>query len=335
MLDQQEKLWDFDAVERGQVGNETIVEITAENIAEYARVALNSDPRYQPSASGLLAMPTMVLSYAPLLREEIAEANGFVAYEVSKTARRQTPFAKCEARWFHPVVPGDTITGRRRVLEKYERRGSKFVTFRVEAINQRGEKAAEYDYTCIFEYAKGQREAPANRDNPRSDAEPETPQADRAKLLDYAAASIGDTLAGLAITESQEIINRRSDFRLAGRPNESNIHTDEEFAKQNIFGGTVNSGPATMSYVDQMLQFSFPLEAFYGGGSLLMRAIEPFRTTDVVTFGGEITEKRRHPPDSPISKGGAEGGVVSCQVKGLNQRGDLVCLADATMIMPE
>ena len=79
-MDQQEKLWDFDAVEPGQVGNETVVEITAENIAEYARVSLNSDPRYHADASGLTAMPTMVLSYAPLLREEIAEANGFVAF---------------------------------------------------------------------------------------------------------------------------------------------------------------------------------------------------------------------------------------------------------------
>ena len=82
MVDQQEKLWTFDAVEPGQVGNETVVEITAENIAEYARLALNPSDTYQPAASGRAAMPTMVLSYAPLLREEIAEANGFVAFEV-------------------------------------------------------------------------------------------------------------------------------------------------------------------------------------------------------------------------------------------------------------
>ena len=119
MVDQQEKLWTFDSVEAGQVGNETVVDISAENIAEYARLALNESPAYQSDASGLVAMPTMVLSYAPLLREEIAEANGFVAVEVSKTARSQTPFAKCEIRWFLPVVAGDTITGRRRVLEKY------------------------------------------------------------------------------------------------------------------------------------------------------------------------------------------------------------------------
>ena len=321
MVEHQEKLWTFDAVEAGQIGNETTVEITAENIAGYARIALNSDPFYQSGDSDLVAMPTMVLAYAPLLREEIADANGFVAFEVSETARSQTPFAKCEARWFLPVVPGDVITGRRKVLEKYERRGSKFVTFRVEAINQRGEKAAEYDYTCIFEYAKGQRTVPARNDGPSSEATPKTPQPSNSGLLEFNSASIGNVLAELTITESEEIMIRKNDFRLAGRKNDSNIHTDEDFAKQNIFAGVTNSGPATMSYVDQNLAMSFPVSSFYSGGSLLMRAITPFRGGDTVTFQGEITGKSE------------EGGkkLLEVRVKGINQRGELVSLSDASL----
>jgi acyl dehydratase len=319
MVDQQEKLWTFDAVEPGQVGNETIVEITAKNIAEYARLALNDSPSYHPDAGSLVAMPTMVLSYAPLLREEIAEANGFVAFEVSKTARSQTPFAKCEIRWFHPVVPGDTIAGRRRVLEKYERRGSKFVTFRVEAVNQRGEVAAEYDYTCIFKYAKGKREVPSQENSPQAAA----PLLATPSLLDFPGVSIGDALDELDITESQEIMNRKNDFRLAGRRNDSNIHTDEEFAKQNIFAGTTNSGPATMSYVNQMLELSFPVSSFYSRGSLLMRAITPFRSGDTVRFQGEITGKSED--------GGKK--LLECRVKGINQRGELVSLSDASLAM--
>jgi len=317
MVDQQESLWTFNAVEAGQVGNETVVEITTENIAEYARLALNPSDTYHSTASGLVAMPTMVLNYAPLLREEIAEANGFVAFEVSKSARSQTPFAKCEIRWSIPVVPGDIMTGRRRVLEKYERRGSKFVTFRVEAINQRGESAAEYDYTCIFEYAKGQRNVPDKESSPQAAA----PQVVSSGLLSFDKATIGDALNESATTESQEIMNRKNDFRLAGRRNDSNIHTDEEFAKQNIFAGTTNSGPATMSYVDQMLELSFPASSFYSGGSLLMRAITPFRSGDTVTFQGEITGKKE--------TGGKK--ALECRVKGINQRGELVCLSDASL----
>ena len=327
MVEQAERLWDYDAVEPGQYGAETVVAITAENIAGYAEVALNGDRRYHgPGAT--LAMPTMVLSYALLLREEIAEANGFVGFEQSQTARRQTPFAKCEIRWHQPVVAGDVVTGRRGVMEKYERRGSRFVTFRVEGINQHGVTAVEYDYTCIFDYAKGQREVPesagptGNSDAPRPGSSMGGGGNARRLLLDYDSAVEGTKLAELSITESQEIINRRGAFRLAGRPpSESNIHTDEEFARQNIFGSIVNSGPATMSYVDQMLQLSFPPEAFYNGGSLLMRAITPFRSGDTVTFAGEVTGRRRE----------GDRGIVECRVRGTNQRGELVCLADASL----
>ena len=58
---------------------------------------------------------------------------------------------------------------------------------------------------------------------------------------------------------------------------------------------------------------------------MLMRAITPFRSGDTVTFGGEITGKRRE-----------EGTrLVECRVKGINQRGELVCLADAAMVLGE
>ena len=329
----QENLWDYDAVEPGQDGFPTVVTLSAEHIAAYARVAQNPDPRFHASAANteyggaLVAMPTMVLTYAPLLRDEIAERQGFVALEESKTARRQTPFAKCEINWFRPVRAGDTLTGTRRVLEKYERRGSRFVTFRVESSNQAGEPVARYDYTCIFSYAKGQ------RDVPREPGMAQPPLAHAAaavttnvpgRWLTFDAIAVGDPLAPLALSESQEIMLRKNGLRLAGKPKPSNIHTDEEFARKNIFAGMVNSGPATLSYVDQMLQRSFPLRAFYDGGRLLMRAITPFRAGDTVTFAGEVTGKRQDDGNK----------IVDCRVRGINQRGELVCLCDATMVLP-
>jgi len=339
MLEQQERLWDFAAVEPGQAGAPAVVNLTAVHISRFALLAQNRDSRYHETGGNreyggaLAAMPTMALAYAPLLREDIAEANGFVALERSLTARRQTPFAKCEVRWSRPALAGDTITSTRRVLEKYERRGSRFVTFRVEASNQRGEPVAEYDYTCIFEYAGGRKELPGRKSPAEPSPERKPPPQEAAgppRLLKLAEVAVGHQLPTLSITESQQVINRKNDFRLAGRPSPSNIHTDEEFARQNIFGGTVNSGPATISYVDQMLQLSFPLQAFHDGGRLLMRAIEPFRAGDTVTFRGEVTDKRSHPSSAPPGK----RGVVECRVMGTNQRGDLVCLADAALILP-
>ena len=322
MVEPAERLWTYEAVDPGQAGAETVVEITAGNIARYAEVALNDDPQYQGDAA-TVAMPSMVLSYAPLLRDEIAGANGFVALEQSRTARRQTPFAKCEIRWYQTVAAGDVIRGRRRVQEKYERRGSRFVTFRVEGVNQRGETAVEYDYTCIFDYAKGQRDVPQSSAEPGGEEKPGSARAEPRRLVDYDSAVEGTTLAGLTVTEAREVIDARNSFRLAGQASEVNIHTDEEFARQNIFGVIVNAGPATMSYVDQMLQLSFPPEAFYNGGSLLMRAITPFRSGDSVTFAGEVTGRRR--------EGGR--GIVECRVRGTNQRDELVCLADASMVV--
>ena len=87
-----------------------------------------------------------------------------------------------------------------------------------------------------------------------------------------------------------------------------------------------------MSYVDQMLQLSFPPEAFYHGGSLLMRAITPFRSGDTVTFAGEVTGRRRgNAPTPTLPQGEREAGIVECRVRGTNQRGELVCLADAAL----
>jgi hypothetical protein len=87
------------------------------------------------------------------------------------------------------VRAGDTVTGTRRVLEKYERQGSGFVAFRAEANNQRGEHVARYDYTCIFSYARGQRNVPRDRGM----AQP----------------------APLIVSESQEIFDRKNELRLA------------------------------------------------------------------------------------------------------------------------
>jgi acyl dehydratase len=50
-----------------------------------------------------------------------------------------------------------------------------------------------------------------------------------------------------------------------------------------------------------------------------MRAITPFRACDTVTFAGDVTDKR-------IDDGNR---IVDCR-----ERGELVCLSDATMMLP-
>ena len=329
MPNEHEKLWDYGAVAIGQTGTQTTVTITMDTLRGYAGAtqhARGSELDQTNDATNpaeVLAMPSMVLAYAPLLRYDLAENNGCVALEDSKTARRQTPFAKCDIRWHAPVVVGDCITATRRVLDKYERRGNKFVTFRVEAVNQRGVMVAEYDYTCIFAYSQGQKAAPTVSDPSETVGtmvKPGHPVAEPHRVLTAEQATLGTRLPALQVTESQDTILGYNNVQFAGRLMTSNIHTDEEFARKNIFGGAVNAGPATLSYVEQMLSLSFPLSAFYSGGRLLMRAIEPFRIGHVVTLQGEVTATQAR----------GDHHQVGCTIRGTNQLGSLVCLAEAT-----
>jgi hypothetical protein len=137
------------------------VEITDDLIKRYARAMRNDNPAYgvgdddSPTDGILEAMPTMVFKIAPLRRSDIASNNGYVALEAVRENPRQTAFTKGEVRWFLPVKSGDVITSNGRVFDKFEKKGNKFVTFRVEGLNQNDEKVCEYDYTCIFEYRKG------------------------------------------------------------------------------------------------------------------------------------------------------------------------------------
>ena len=162
MVENAEIRWEYDVVVVGQTGPKLTIEVTEELIATYAKAVRNPNPEYHPAEPDdldhqiKLAMPTMIFRVAPLRRSDIAGNNGFTALEKASKNARQTPFSKCEVRWRAPIHAGDFITSFGHILNKDERRGNKFVTFRVEARNQNDEKVAEYDYTCVFEYAKGQ-----------------------------------------------------------------------------------------------------------------------------------------------------------------------------------
>jgi acyl dehydratase len=78
----------------------------------------------------------------------------------------------------------------------------------------------------------------------------------------------------------------------------------------------------TMAYVNQMIEACFPPEAFYNGGTLTYKGINPFRDGDEVVFTGEVTAKR------------VESGknYVDFAIKGIDQNGRLVGVAEATVV---
>ena len=139
----------------------------------------------------------------------------------------------------------------------------------------------------------------------------------------FADVNIGDELSSFTIDETQETIDAavvRLEEDGTTEPSK-NIHNDPEFAKEGIFSTTVNGGVITMSYIAQMLEQDFPRESFFDGGSMLFKAIEPFRPVDTVTFTGSVTGKRQEDGKN----------LIDCKIIGTNQKGQLIGVAESTL----
>ena len=135
--------------------------------------------------------------------------------------------------------------------------------------------------------------------------------------------NIGDELSPFTIGETQETIDAavvRLDEDGTTEPSK-NIHNNPEFAKKGIFSTTVNGGVITMSYIAQMLEQDFPRQSFFGAGSMLFKAIEPFRPGDTVTFTGSVTGKRQEDGNH----------LVDCKIMGTNQKGKVIGVAESTL----
>lgn len=132
---------------------------------------------------------------------------------------------------------------------------------------------------------------------------------------------VGDELPTLQKTESQETINNYSALnRRAQTQQGANLHTDEEYAQQGIFAGTVNQGVVTCAYLYETLQLAFPMKGVLGS-TFNMRALEPFRPGDVVTFGGTVTDKREEDDKR----------LVDVELSGINQLGQTIATAKVTV----
>lgn len=318
--------WDYEAVQIGQTGMSIAVTVTEESVSKYARSIQHNKPESRgadelTNKRFTVAMPTMIFLLAPLRRGGIAAAHGFTALEGLNENARQTPFTKCEVRWFAPVSVNDVITSQGYVKSKEMRRGNKFVTFGIEATNQDGEKVAEYDYTCVFEYT-GRKIDPGQR-QPSVLAEGMSNEVRPLIASSFDSIQVGDELIAFKITESQQTINDArmdtAEYEMASR----NIHTDPDFAAEGMFAGVVNAGITTMAYVNQMLAHSFQTGSLYGGGSLSFKAILPIRPGDTVTFTGKVISKR------------VEAGkkVVECEIQGHNQFWKIIGVANAILVV--
>ena len=147
-----------------------------------------------------------------------------------------------------------------------------------------------------------------------------------AKTVTYDSVQVGDGLPILVKYESQDTIDLYDRCAPQGpRQGWHNLHTDEEYAGKSVFGGTVNMGEATVAYVAELLEKAFPVRSLMSLGSRLeMRATEPIRPGDTITFTGQVTGKRKE----------KALGLVDCEIICTNQSNKVVARAQASIPFP-
>jgi acyl dehydratase len=303
-------LYEWDIAEIGDAAPPFTYAVSERSIAEYCEAVRNENPLYLDAAAaksgpfgGFVGPPTYLIKCAPLRRNEVMHAKGCASPE--EKADRATPYAKGEIFFRRPIRPGDEITSVVRLEDKYERRGSQFITWRVRAVDARGEPVGEYTYTIIWRQAPRDPDTGATATNGASAPPLQAPA--------------GEPLPSIVKLESQEAIDRYAELTRVRPRTGKSLHSDQEFANRTIFGGTVNMGVATTAYCSELLERAFgPTALLQPGARLEYKGIRPVRAGDEIRLTGRVTARR---PDA-----------AECELQVHNQDGALRGVATATVL---
>jgi acyl dehydratase len=280
-------LYEWDVARVGDAAPPFTYLVTPESIADYCRAVRNENPLYLDEAAarrgpfgGIVGPPTYSVKCAPLRRNEVMHAQGYASPE--EKAARATPYAKAEWFFTRPIRPGDEITSTVTLEDKYERRGSQFMTWRARAHDANGEPVVEYSYTIIWRQASS---PPASTSPGARDGETASGQSKEA--LD------GEPLPVVTKLESQEAIDQYAELtRVRPRRSNNNLHSNPEFARRTIFGGTVNMGVATAAYCSEVIERAFgPASLLRPGARLEYKGIKPIRAGYEVEVGGRVVSR--------------------------------------------
>ena len=133
---------------------------------------------------------------------------------------------------------------------------------------------------------------------------------------------VGDDIPPLSKTMSQEAINL---FEKSGGKTGPSQFTDEETARQTLgTKGTVASGRMSLTFASELLRRYFGADIYNRGGMIDLRFLRPVRPGDTITFTGKVTAISRL----------ANGGRVSVEVTGTNQKGDVTAAGSGACIVP-
>jgi 3-hydroxybutyryl-CoA dehydratase len=134
--------------------------------------------------------------------------------------------------------------------------------------------------------------------------------------------NVGDPVPPLSKTMTQEAINL---FEKSGGKTGPSQFTDVETAR-GVLGtsGTVASGRMSLTFGTELLRRYFGSDVYNRGGMVELRFLRPVRPGDTVVFTGKVTG---------IAKV-TNGGRVSVEVTGTNQKGDVTAVGTGACIVP-
>jgi acyl dehydratase len=133
---------------------------------------------------------------------------------------------------------------------------------------------------------------------------------------------VGDQVPPLSKTMTQEAINL---FEKSGGKTGPSQFTDAETARDTLgTSGTVASGRMSLTFATELLRRYFGSDVYNRGGMVELRFLRPVRPGDIVTFSGRVTA---------ITKV-TDGGRVSVEVTGSNQKGDVTAVGAGACIVP-
>jgi acyl dehydratase len=273
--------YNWAVAEVGDEAPEFSYTVTRESIARYCDAVRNYNPLYLDEAAAkagplgrIVAPPTFAVKAAPLRRNEVMHAKGYAAPE--EKGEYQTPYAKCELRLNRPIYPGDTIVSRVFLEDKLERRGKRFAQWRVIARSPAGEALFDYTYTTVWPDGPGV--GGKIQDTAAPDPLPEIDTADALPLVSK--------------HETQEAIDRFSELTRVRPRVGTNLHMDAEFARRTLFGGTANSGPASLAYCSEVLELGYgPAAMLRPGARVEYKGIRPVRAGDTITLRGKTVAR--------------------------------------------
>ena len=133
---------------------------------------------------------------------------------------------------------------------------------------------------------------------------------------------IGDEVPPLSKTMTQEAINL---FEKSGGKTGPSQFTDEATAQKTLgTRGTVASGRMSLTFASEMLRRYFGADVYNRTGIVDLRFLRPVRPGDTITLTGKVTAISRE----------ANGGRVSVEVTGTNQKGDVTAAGSGACIVP-